>query len=251
MEQLLNYLFGDSMRRIIFIIAIFFSLYETSISSSGMGPGPGIGPFISVPSYSFYSTMDSLASISSPVIGTGGTTTGDETYTAGVTDTAFTKNSASTSGFSIPSSNINTSNFTLEFDFIPSDNNNSSNFSGLLTFINVSFGTYTSMILYGGNGGGANWEWGLEIYDDDLNHHTLQTGFLSELQFASEVPIHIKIILDKVSGTITIWHDSLSYNYNYGDSFNMHSQWGRDASSQFSFFKDGTHTSKIDNLKVY
>ncbi|RJQ23917.1 hypothetical protein C4565_10575 [Candidatus Parcubacteria bacterium] len=198
----------------------------------------------------FYSTLDSLSSLVSPTIGTGGTATADVTFTTGSNGNAITKAAASTSGFEIPASNLKTDSFTIEFDFIASHDNNNSVYEGLVNMLSINYGTPSSLRLRAGNGGGTDWAWSVDLYDDALAKHSLSSGFSSNLRFSAGDILHIEIIVNANDGTLVILVNDAEVASATGSPFPMNALWGRSSSSTLKFFKEGVHSSKIDELKL-
>lgn len=204
----------------------------------------------------FYSTMDSASAITSPDTGTGGDTTGDETYATGAVDTAFTKGSATTSGFSIPSSNLDTDEFTIEFVFIPShDSSNTTVYSGWVNLVDIDYGSDNSILIRGNNGGSSTqWSWEFRLIDDSPSVHTLASGFSTDLAFSAGDEIKLTFTADSATGDLGIAVDSDNdgtddYTYSLDDSaYTMGTSW---YGTNIDFFKAQTHTSQVDELKIW
>lgn len=226
-----------------------YSVVLTSVDDKG---GVGIiRNMILLHSYKFYSTLDSLDDLANPIAGVGGTGTADLTFSSGYIGNAITKSSSTTSGFTIPSTNVSTSSFTIEFVFIPSHASADAVFNSWNTVLGVAVGTYDGFSFKGTNGGGSNWAWQFTMWADDLKSYTISSGFLSSLKFSAGDYITIKIEFDKTSGVGNLYINEISVgSFNNGSPIVMDQNWGRSSASSITFFKNGTHTSKIDELKI-
>lgn len=222
--------------------------------SSGMGKCDGqtvAGGSFTCDDYTFYSDLDAEADITNPTCGTGGTATNCTWPGVGTQ-----KGAETTDGFVIPESNLSTSAFTIMFNFIPSHDNDNALMNSINLIITSGYGTYTSFRFIGENGGGSNYRYIIDLYDNAITKHTINTDFLSALQFTASDIIPMKLTMDKALGDLRLYVDT-DNNGSYDQSFQqddavftMHDDWARSTGTTLVFFKSGTHTSKIDNLII-